>query len=192
MLERSLGTLRPEAEAGLLAHLSTCPACSAAAAAGADLDAALALLDTEPPFEVDVAGRVLDAIAEIGPPRREAVPERQLAWASLAAVMLAVAILVSGAFLAPAMLGHARDAGRLTVEAGGVFARLGRAAIGTLATTKPLFGAAWDLFVASSVLIRKAEPLIQGAAAVIFLVMAILTSAVIGRDLRARVPADRR
>jgi hypothetical protein len=192
IVERSLGALDPDREAALLVHLEGCPVCAAKAGAEADLGAALALLRTEPPFEVDVANRVLEAIAAIPPPRRDAVAARQFGWAALAAAGLTVGILVSGAFLAPSMIGLAREAGRWTLGAGGGVARLGAAAFATLASAKPLLGAAWDLLTAASLLVRKAEPLLRAASAVTVLAILILTTAVIGRDFRARAPADRR
>jgi hypothetical protein len=192
ILERSFGTLDPDREAALLAHLDGCPACAVKAGEEAGLSDALALLRTEPPFEFDVADRVLNAVAAFPPPRRETVPGRQLVWAGLAAAVLTVALVVSGAFLAPSMLGVAQGAGHAIVSTCGFLARLGRAAVETLGAMKPLFRAAWDVLTTASMLIRKADPLLRGAAAVIFLGMLILTSAVIGRDLRSRAPADRR
>jgi hypothetical protein len=191
-VEASLGGLAPEAEAALCVHLAVCPGCAAEARAEADLEAALALLSTDPPFEADVANRVLDAIAAMEPPRRDAVPARQLGWAALAAAGLTVGILVSGVYLAPSIFGLALEAGRSLPAAGGVLARLGGAALATLASTKPLFVATWDLLTAASTLVRKAEPLFRGAAALTVLAMLILTTAVIARDLRGRAPADRR
>jgi len=191
IVERSLGTLRPEAEAALRAHLGGCAACAEAARNEARLDAALALLAAEPPFRVNVAERVMTALYEMAPPRREPVPGRHLAWAGAAAAVLAFAVLVSGAFLAPAMIGIARGAGRATLETGGFLSLLGRAWIEALSSLKPLVGAAWDLLSTASVIVRAARPLFVGAAAVIVLAMLTMTAAVIGRDLRARIPADR-
>ena len=191
IVERSLGALRPEAEAALRAHLGGCAACAEAARNEARLDAALALLTGEPRFRVNVAERVMTALDEMAPPRREPVPGRHLAWAGVAAAVLAFGVLVSGAFLAPSMLGIARGAGRATLETGGFLSLLGRAWIEALSSLKPLLGAAWDLLSAASVFVRTARPLFVGAAAVIVLAMLTMTAAVIGRDLRARIPADR-
>jgi len=191
IVERSLGTLRHEAEAALRAHLEGCAACAEAAADEARLDAGLALLTGEPPFRVNVAERVMTALEEMAPPRREPVPGRHLAWAGVAAAVLAFVVLVSGAFLAPSMLGIARGAGRATLETGGFLSLLGRAWLEALSSLRPLLGAAWDLLSAASVFVRTARPLFVGAAAVIVLAMLTMTAAVIGRDLRARIPADR-
>jgi hypothetical protein len=192
MLKRSLGTLYEGTGAVLLAHLDRCPECARRARFEAEIDAAFLAARKAPPFEVNVAGRVLDAIEEMPPPPRVAVPGRQLAWAGLAAAALTAVVLVSGALLAPGALGLARDAGRATLETGGFLARLGRAMLEALSAAQPLFGAVWDLLAAASALVRRADPLFRGAAAAISLAILILTSAVIGRDLRSRAPVERR
>jgi hypothetical protein len=192
IVERSLGTPPSETEGALRAHLEGCPSCAAAARNEAEIETALALLKTEAPFEIDVAGRVLDAVAAFPPARHENVPGWQLIWAGLTAAALTVALVVSGALLAPSMLGIAQAAGHGIVSTLGFLARLGHGAVETLGAVKPLFRATWDVLTTAATLIRMADPLFRGAAAVILLGMLILTSAVIGRDLRSRAPADRR
>jgi len=138
-----------------------------------------------------VAARVMSAVDRMPATRPEPVPARHLAWAGALAASLALAVLVSGAFLAPSMLGVARGAGHATLETGGFLSLLVRAWIESLSCLKPLLGAAFDLLSAVAVFVRTARPLLAGAVAVLVLAMLTTTVAVVGRDLRARVPADR-
>ncbi len=191
IVKRGLGRLGPGTEALLCAHLERCPSCAAVARREAELDAALALLAEAPPFLVSVEERVLREVDAMAPPAREPVPARQIAWAGGLAAASALVVLVSGLLLVPSMLGIARGAGRATVETGGFMSVLVRAWIEALSSLKPLLGAAWDLLSAASVFLHTARPLFVGAAAVLVLAMLTMTVAVIGRDLRGRVPADR-
>ncbi len=191
IVERGLGRLGPGTEALLSAPLERCPSCAAVARREAELDTALALLHGEPPFRVSVEERVMGAVDAMPEPQRTPVPGRQLAWAGAAAVAAAFAVLALGALLAPAILGIARDAGKAALATGGFLAVLAWAWLETLSSLRPLVQAAWDLLATASVLVRTAQPLFVAAAAVVVLAMLTMTAAVIGRDLKARIPTDR-
>jgi hypothetical protein len=192
ILRSALGDLDPGAQTALLEHLAGCPSCAANADTEAETSDALALLRAEAPFEIDVVERVLDAVAPGPPPARDAVPSGLFGWAALAAAGLAVGILVSGAFLAPSLFGVVREAARWAVGAGGFLVRLGGTAAASVASMKPLLVAAWVLLTTLSSLVQKAEPLIRAALIVTVLAILILSTAVIGRDFRARAPVNRR
>jgi len=192
IVETNFGPLDLGVQDALSDHVGACSVCAALAREEAGLDAALSLLRSDPPFEIDVAERVLAAIESLDAPTRQAVPWRQVGWAALAAAVLAVGVLVSGAFLAPSMLAILRYAGKAAVETGVFLAGLGLTAVGALGGVTVLLGAAWDLLTVVCVLIRGAEPLFRGAGAVLVLTMLTVTTWVIGRDFRARVPVGRR
>ncbi len=192
IVQRGLGRLGPGTEALLCAHLERCPSCAAIARREEQLDAALALLQEAPPFTVSVVERVMGTVDTMTEPQRDPIPGRQLAWAGAAAAAAAFAVLAMGALLAPAILGIARDAGKAALATGGFLAVLAWAWIETLSSLRPLVQAAWDLLATASVLMRTAQPLVVAAAAVVVFAMLTMTAAVIGRDLKSRIPTDRR
>jgi hypothetical protein len=193
LLDRESGGGLPAGRAAALErHLAHCPDCSAEAAAGPGLAAQLALLRGAPPFTIDVTRRVLEALAVAKPPEREAVPPRQLAWASSAAV--ALVLLAGGGLRAslPSLLGAAIEVGRAGAAVAGALAPLLELLGGLARACGGLLSTLAESAATLLPLLERLQPAAAAGAAAAVSAMAATSVFVVGRDLwRSRAARGR-
>ena len=184
IVEQEFGELTLGFERGLDEHLASCSACREHAALERALVADLgALRRTEPPH-VDVRNRVTERVAGLPPVETLAVPQRQLAWASMAA-LVAAAVLVAGFRSEAARLaatgGTAVDGARaLWSAAGSTLAALK----GLLVLPWRLLGALEEILAPAFAIAGRLEPLAVAAVSLCLLSMMLTIVWVVGNDLR--------
>lgn len=189
MVRRSAGALsRPTA--GLLdEHLRACPYCRAFAAVDERILAGFAAMRSGVPPRVDVSARVAREAASIGAIARREVPPRQIAWAMAGAAALAALAAVGTWWAGPVLVEAARTLTAGIVTGTALSLRIVGDAASNLAGGETLFRACIGSIESLWTLVRRAEPFARAAAVLSVLIMTIITTFVVGRDLRRSEPA---
>jgi hypothetical protein len=143
------------------------------------------------PFEIDVAARVMARVAEIGPaPRSELGARQWAAWAAAAAAA-GVAILSGAASQAPTLAEVVQGLGRTTSTSAAAASTLGA---GLTSTAAALGHALVSLAGAAAVVLSplaRLQPVAAIGISAVTAGMLLISSFVVGRDLRARaVPEE--
>lgn len=185
ILERQLGRRAGVHETALGAHVRTCPDCASDARAGEALARQLAALRADIPFPLDVADLVMLRIGALGTVKRSDRSGHQLAGIAAATLLVALGILGTVAWHAPALLNGLQ-------VAGGVLFELAAASLRFLRPAGDLLGALGELIAhAGSALLAVLSPLgrlapsFHGMAFATLLIMTATTAFLVGRDLRA-------
>ena len=184
IVEQELGELTLGFERALGEHLAGCPDCREHAAVERALVADLgALREAEVPY-VDVRLRVMDDITALPPVETLAVPQRQLGWAS-AAALIATFVVLAGLRSQSAQFA---DAGSTAVD--GTRAMVS-AASSTLVAFKGLLLLPWrllgtlgDVLAPTFDMVGRFEPIAIAAVSLGLISMLLTIAWVVGNDLR--------
>jgi hypothetical protein len=191
LIGRGSAPLDRATESALRGHLESCPACAAEERFEALLREELGALHDEIPYPLDVRGRVLPRISELGAVAREEVPARQLGWAAALCMACFLGLLAAFRSLLPELLG-------LAGAAVSTLSPLGAAAADLAAPVWTLIGLPFRLAaiaiesLASLVpLIGRLEPVGLVFVVLSYAAMAATITLVVGRDLRRPQPVPR-
>jgi predicted anti-sigma-YlaC factor YlaD len=189
ILDRELGRLLPQEERELALHLARCARCAKLQAGMRILNAELARLRTEPPFEIDLAPHVRSRLPSLDPVDRAAVPARQLGWAAASAIAAGLTLVVFAALFAPQLSLGARQALGLLSSVRPIASGLASTIAAAVAA---LFGALGSVLDSLPVLLRTVEPVAMPFIVLGYLAMAATIISIVGRDLKtARHPQPR-
>jgi len=180
---REFETLEPSISAALSRHMKDCRSCRLFQAQEEALSRDLAHLGAIAPTPAQVTSRIMSEIEKIGVLSRDLVPDRQLALASLAAVLSAMAVLFGGIRMLPQLAEAAPHIklllASLATTAMAFVSPLEAAMTVLSVITRTLIGLLLPL---SPVLIRM-FPLAIYITAVLFAIAAITSTIVAARDL---------
>ena len=186
-LDRELGLVAPATEEALDAHLATCVACRELAAVETIVTDGLARLGALEPPPVQVHDRVLASLGALGRPARSPVPAVDLAWAFAVAIGASIALVAGTVAAAPALSGGWEV---LRLVGLGVARALGSIGRTSLMILEPL----GDPLVR---MLRSARAPFDGTSGVVgaqvatltaFVAIVVLSTWLIGRDLRRSNP----
>jgi len=183
--DRRLGLLSKAREAELRTHLAGCARCAAEELHEDVIARDLAVLRHAPPIRVDVRARVMREIEARGPLDRREVSPRQVGWAALAAALALAAVVTIAAIGFPPVLPEAiRETRWLLGGAGAVASALAQPLLGVLVVLESLAGVALDLFAKVSHVLSRLAVVNQAMMALSLLLMMLVSTYVIARDLR--------
>ena len=188
ILERQLGLLTASDAAALDAHVAGCAACAAEARLEGRISESLALLREDYPYPMDVRSQVMAQVETIGEPGRGEVPDRQLAWGSIAASVAALGLLVAGVKFLPSLGQAFQTIASLLGSAFTVVLSVARPVIEILAIPFKLLAMMMDSFVAAGAVSGALEPVAQLTVILCSMLLATGITLVVTRELR-RVPA---
>ncbi len=184
MLEHRLGLLSDAAESRLREHLASCDACAAETRMDDVLDRELARLAHPAPVRVDVVRHVLREIDDFGAVDRHPVPPRQLAWAWVWAYAFALTVAIMGAGILMFVPKELPDLGHFSDGIPAAASALAQPFALALIALKAFGRAALELIELISVLLLTIQPLAQFVMMLALVLMAAVTTFVIGKDLR--------
>jgi len=138
------------------------------------------------PFSVDVAPRVMARLSVIGAPPRTELAFREFARWAVAASLVGLALTAAAFWHGPSLEGVVFDLGNTAADTAGAALKLRTPA----ETLVGAFGrVALALFASARVLLQSLEPfrpLAQASLAATVAIMLVITTLVVGRDVRAR------
>jgi anti-sigma factor RsiW len=183
--DRRLGLLSVGREAELRTHLAECESCAAEELHEGVIARDLTLLRQTPPMRVDVRARVMREIEARGPVDRREVSPRQVGWAALAAAGALAAVVIVAVIGFPPLLPEAiRETRWLLGGVGAVASALAQPLFGLLVVLQSLAGVALDLFAKVSHILSRLAVVNQAMMALSLLLMMLVSTYVIARDLR--------
>jgi len=184
LVERELGELTLGFERGLADHLEACAACREHAARERLLVTELGRLSLAELPQIDVRVRVMQRVRELPRAETQVVPQRQLAWAALAAVV-AAAVVVAGIRSETGWLADASttvfDGSRALLSAAGSMLTVLK---GLLVLPWRILAALGEALAPMFDLLGRLEPLAVAAISVGLLSMMLTIAWVVGNDLR--------
>jgi anti-sigma factor RsiW len=184
IIEARLALLSDAVESRLREHLASCDACSAEARMDDALDRELARLGHPAPVRVDVARHVLREIDSFRAVDRRAVTPRQLAWAWVWAYAFALTVAIMGAGILMFVPKDLPNLGHFSDGIPAAASALAQPFALAFVALKALGRAALELIELISVLLLKIQPVAQFVMMLALVLMAAVTTFVIGKDLR--------
>jgi anti-sigma factor RsiW len=189
LVDRDLGTLGRDAAVRLEQHLQRCPACATEARIDAQWIAELARLRQAYPLPLDVAGRVVARVRDAERVERVEVHQRQLAWATVAAVACGL-LFVFGAWSTLPEPGRLVEDGSILLGSAKWFFELVTTPLATLfGVVVTLVGSLLKTLAAVGSAMKQLLPAAWVATGLACLAMAATISAIVGRDLLGPAPA---
>lgn len=183
-LDRELGELRDDARIRQAEHLESCSSCRAAQQREDDLSMELAALASLPAPQVDIVSRVMAAVASGSGGRVALVPGRHVAWATAAAVLAAVAVILGTWAWWPLLSEGLHAAARLFDAGVAAGWPLARAFAAIVAVPWRVLAAGSEAFGPALAAGSRAAPYIGVAIAGGFVGVIGISSFIIARDLR--------
>ena len=184
MLPHELGLVSPARSAGLVAHLESCPECTAWNARERALTDAIAALRVDIPLAVDVSARVVSRVSGTDPAPANQLTAQQLGWFSAVALAFGTVVLVGLWSVLPDLPLLIDTARALLSGADHLVTGLGAPLLALVATLARSAGGALRSFQALYDPLQQVGPLAIAMIALCTTMMVASILLVLGRDLR--------